>query len=349
MSEIQNALRGRAARDSRHPRERSTGTRSIFGGFRQPISVNVQGPEPSRLKLRARSRCSRRCATVPGVAEPQSSDEGDIPQLDVHVDRQQAWAAGLGIGSIASTLQPLFTGQRATHWEDPQGYSHDVVVVYPDSMRASAEDVATIPVLSNNIDPRDGTAGDDPARRRSPKCGPASGRSRSSAARSSGRSSISSGVLPGYAMGDVADDARKAIGRSIGLPPGYRTVFGGDVQNLDETKGYVLEAILLAVVFIYLILASLFGSFLQPLAIMLALPLSASSASRSRCCITKRNAQRDDDDRHHHADGARHEERHSAGRLRQPAARRRAMDRREALLHAGAHPPAPDHHDDGRR
>jgi HAE1 family hydrophobic/amphiphilic exporter-1 len=51
-------------------------------------------------------------------------------------------------------------------------------------------------------------------------------------------------------------------------------VFGGDVQNLNETKGYVLEAILLAVIFIYLILASLFGSFVQPLSIMLALPLS---------------------------------------------------------------------------
>jgi HAE1 family hydrophobic/amphiphilic exporter-1 len=62
--------------------------------------------------------------------------------------------------------------------------------------------------------------------------------------------------------------------RCAGLPAGYRAVFRGDVQNLNETKGYVLEAILLAVVFIYLILASLFGSFFQPLAIMLALPLS---------------------------------------------------------------------------
>jgi HAE1 family hydrophobic/amphiphilic exporter-1 len=60
----------------------------------------------------------------------------------------------------------------------------------------------------------------------------------------------------------------------VGLPPGYRTVFKGDVENLEETKGYVLEALILAVVFIYLILASLFGSFVQPLAIMLALPLS---------------------------------------------------------------------------
>jgi HAE1 family hydrophobic/amphiphilic exporter-1 len=84
---------------------------------------------------------------------------------------------------------------------------------------------------------------------------------------------IGASVLPGYAMGDVAADARKAI-ESAGLPAGYRTIFAGDVQNLEETKGYVGAALLLAVVFIYLILASLFGSFFQPLAIMLSLPLS---------------------------------------------------------------------------
>src|SRR5205085_4235145 len=83
----------------------------------------------------------------------------------------------------------------------------------------------------------------------------------------------SAGVLPGFALGDVADRARAAID-NIGLPPGYHAVFTGDVQNLRETQGYVLEAILLAIIFIYLILASLFGSFLQPLAIMVALPLS---------------------------------------------------------------------------
>jgi hydrophobic/amphiphilic exporter-1 (mainly G- bacteria), HAE1 family len=79
--------------------------------------------------------------------------------------------------------------------------------------------------------------------------------------------------LPGEPMGDVANRVRDAINK-VGLPPGYHFVFGGDVQNLEETKGYVLEAMLLAVVFIYLILASLFGSFVQPLAIMIALPLS---------------------------------------------------------------------------
>jgi HAE1 family hydrophobic/amphiphilic exporter-1 len=84
---------------------------------------------------------------------------------------------------------------------------------------------------------------------------------------------ISAGALPGFGVGDVATQVQRAID-GAGLPAGYRTVFRGDVQNLNETKGYVGEALVLAVVFIYLILASLFGSFLQPLAIMLSLPLS---------------------------------------------------------------------------
>jgi HAE1 family hydrophobic/amphiphilic exporter-1 len=245
------------------------GTRSIFGGYRQPIQINVQGPEPTRLKLAA-NQVLEAVRAVPGVAEPNSSDEGEIPQLDVMVDRHQAWSAGVGVGAVASTLQPLFSGFRATQWEDALGYSHDVVVVYPDSMRVSAADVANIPVLSQNsavggspmiplgqvAEIRAGVGPQNIERRMLER-----------------QITVSAGVLPGHSMGDVAGNARLAIDR-VGLPPGYRTIFGGDVQSMNETKGYVLEALLLAIVFIYLILASLFGSFVQPLAIMLALPLS---------------------------------------------------------------------------
>src|SRR5690606_25765624 len=119
MADIQSALRqhlpnfpGMSANIS--------GTRSIFGGYGQPIRIYVQGPEPTRLKLAA-EQVMATIREVPGVAEPNSSDEGEVPQLDVDVDRQQAWAAGRGINSIASTLQPLFQGQRATRWEDENG------------------------------------------------------------------------------------------------------------------------------------------------------------------------------------------------------------------------------------
>ncbi|HEX2202571.1 MAG TPA: efflux RND transporter permease subunit [Longimicrobium sp.] len=270
QADIQTALRGELRRIP-GVRANITGTPTIFGGRGQPIQVNVQGPEFGVLKTAAQQVLAA-LEEVPGIAEPNSAQEEEVPQLDVVVDRQRAWAAGLGIESIGNTLQPLFTGQRATRWEDPQGYSHDVIVVYPDSLRTSAEDVAGIPVASANLDPAT----------RQPAMIPLSevadvraGTSPQSIERRSleRQVSISAGVLPGFAVGDVAADARAAID-AVGLPAGYRAVFTGDVQNLNETKGYVGSALLLAVVFIYLILASLFGSFFQPLAIMLSLPLS---------------------------------------------------------------------------
>ncbi len=275
MAEIQNELRP-LLRNISGTRASIDGTRSIFGGFRQPIIVNVQGPEPQRLKLIA-GQVNDVMRGVPGMAEPFSSDEGDIPQLDVRVDRQQAWAAGLGIGSIAGTLQPLFTGARATRWQDEQGYSHDVRVVYPDSLRANAEDVSNIPVAAGAMDPRTGRPVSIPlAQVADVRAGV--GPQQIERRQLERQVSISAGVLPGAAVGDVATRTAAALD-SIVLPPGYRTVFTGDVQNLNETKGYVLEALLLAVVFIYLILASLFGSFLQPMAIMFSLPLSLLGVS----------------------------------------------------------------------
>ena len=268
LPDIQNDLR---AKLSKIPgvRPQITGTPTIFGGYRQPIQIYVQGPEPTRLKLAA-NQVLETMRQVPGVAEPNSSDEGEIPQLDVSVNRQEAWSAGVGVNAIASTLQPLFSGYRATQWEDALGYSHDVVVVYPDSMRASEADVANIPVLSGNNSGA-GTPMIPLAQVADVRAGIGPQQIERSALQR--QITISAGVLPGSSMGDVADAAKRAID-SVGLPPGYRTVFTGDVQNMNETKGYVLGALVLAVVFIYLILASLFGSFLQPLAIMLALPLS---------------------------------------------------------------------------
>ncbi|HEX2090972.1 MAG TPA: efflux RND transporter permease subunit [Longimicrobiaceae bacterium] len=270
QEEIQTALRGELRRIP-GIRANISGTPTIFGGRGQPIQVNVQGPEFTTLQAAA-AQVLDALRDVPGIAEPNSGQDDEIPQLDVEVDRQRAWAAGVGIESIGSTLQPLFTGQRATRWEDPQGYSHDVIVVYPDSLRTSAADVASIPVTSSNLD--------ETTRRPAmiPLADVADIRAGTGPVSIERRSlerqvSLSAGVLPGHNVGDVANAAREAIDR-IGLPAGYRAVFTGDVQSLEETKGYVGSALLLAVVFIYLILASLFGSFFQPLAIMLALPLS---------------------------------------------------------------------------
>ena len=76
-----------------------------------------------------------------------------------------------------------------------------------------------------------------------------------------------------HTSGEVSSEVRKAIA-TMQLPPGYQFQFGGQSQDMAESGMNFVLAIGMGVIFIYLILASQFGSFLQPFAIMASLPLS---------------------------------------------------------------------------
>jgi len=73
--------------------------------------------------------------------------------------------------------------------------------------------------------------------------------------------------------GEVSADIRRALD-GMAFPPGYGYQFSGSTKNMQESFGYAVSALALAVIFIYMILASQFKSFLQPLALMTALPLT---------------------------------------------------------------------------
>ncbi len=75
------------------------------------------------------------------------------------------------------------------------------------------------------------------------------------------------------AAGDAAAELRVKLDR-IAMPPGYRYTMGGSAKDIQESLSFAVQALALGVIFIYLILASQFGSFIQPVAIMMSLPLS---------------------------------------------------------------------------
>jgi len=81
------------------------------------------------------------------------------------------------------------------------------------------------------------------------------------------------GSIEGRGLGDVSSDIKAAVDKMT-LPEGYVVDMGGQTKDLKETAGFAMETLVLAIVFIYLVLASQFESFLQPLAIMMSLPLS---------------------------------------------------------------------------
>ena len=87
------------------------------------------------------------------------------------------------------------------------------------------------------------------------------------------RQVVLSANLDRLPLGTAGNEVMKAAAR-IPLDPGYRIVMSGDTEAMVESFGYMFQALFLAVVFVYLILAAQFESFFEPLAIMFSLPLS---------------------------------------------------------------------------
>jgi HAE1 family hydrophobic/amphiphilic exporter-1 len=241
-----------------------------MGGGRLPVQINVLGPDLARLQ-EISDRILAAARTVPGAVEMQSSLEGKRPEFIVDVNRDLAANLGLTIGGVAGTLRTILSGTQAGTYEDETGLEHAVVVRVAPEFRTSAADLARVPVATGKLDERSQAPALVPLGQVA-QIGP--GLAPGEINRLSLERMVRvEGNYEGRALTEVMSDIRAGIA-GVPVPTGYRLTIGGESEDFAETVGYILESLLLAIVFIYLILASQFGSFLQPLALMLSLPLS---------------------------------------------------------------------------
>ena len=240
-----------------------------LGGAQAPLQVEIRGPDV-RVLQQISDQALAAIKQIPGVADAQASLGAPKPELRIHVDRDVANQIGVDVAQIATTIRPLLAGQVATRWEDPSGEERDVVVQVPPEMRRTVQDLAAIPVAaSERVDGRANLVPLSDIARIEAGTAPAQ-IDRKDLERVA---TITGSNTPDASISE-ASAAIQAELNKLKLPAGYSTRLGGETEQLAETAGYVLEAILLAVILIFLILASQFESFTQPFAIMLSLPLS---------------------------------------------------------------------------
>ncbi|HYD54828.1 MAG TPA: efflux RND transporter permease subunit, partial [Gemmatimonadaceae bacterium] len=241
-----------------------------IGGAQAPIQVEIKGPDVRELQ-RIADLALAEVKKVPGVVDASSSLGAPKPEYRVEVDREVANRVGLDVGQVAATIRPLMAGQTATRWEDPTGEERDVVVQVAPEFRQSLANIGQIPLpTSTRVEgagARTVPLGD--VARVIPGTAPAQ----------IDRKNLSRIVtIAASNAGDVSlSEASAGITERVSkltLPAGYSISLGGETEQLQETAGYVVETLLLAVILIFLILASQFESFFQPVAIMLSLPLS---------------------------------------------------------------------------
>ncbi|MBY0323122.1 MAG: efflux RND transporter permease subunit [Reyranella sp.] len=238
------------------------------GGVQKMLQLSLQGPDIAVLD-RISQDLMRRAAGIPGLVDLDRNLKAAKPVLSVRLRRDAASDLGLGSAAVAQSLRPLFAGDETSLWRAPDGENYTVMVRLPLDDRTGVADLQRIWF----------TAGTEPnGLPRMVHIAQIADIVSDVGASQINRRDLNREVwitanVSGRSAGEVSSDLQKLLA-DIPLPVGYRFVFGGSTKDMAESAAYAGQALLLAVILIYLILASQFGSFLQPVAIMMSLPMS---------------------------------------------------------------------------
>ncbi len=234
---------------------------------RKPLLVNIRGDDISLLKQYA-AELKGKITHIPGIVDLEVTLEQDTPEYRLKVDRERAVDAGLMTANIVRTVGALVGGKVVSTYEDHDGDAVNLRVRLPGDLRQDPAQVARLRMTVQKPG-------------RMPALIPLSemvSYERSTSPSEIDRQDLSRQVvisanLDNLALGTAMTRVR-AVAATLKMAPGYQVVFSGEGEDMTESFGYMAEALILAVLFVYLILASQFESFIDPLAIMLSLPLS---------------------------------------------------------------------------
>jgi HAE1 family hydrophobic/amphiphilic exporter-1 len=260
------------AEELRHETAHMSGaTISIFtsdfnAGFKA-IQLQLRGQDVLAL-AQAADMVRTEVQKVPGAVDIGLSTKGQKPELEIDLNRGVAGSLGMTVGQVAQSLRPAFAGIDAGYWIDPTGKSRKVTVRLTPESRQRASDLEQLPmiVVGPNGAPTTMPLGQI--------------------------ATIKSGIGPaiidhlnrepvvtvelntsGRAAGDVTADIQSRL-EKMRLPAGVHYTIGGDAESQAEVFGQIFSALGLAVLLMYLILVVQFGSFVDPVAILMSLPLS---------------------------------------------------------------------------
>lgn len=242
---------------------------SGFGGVRKQIQVELRGADALVLNRLADS-VMKIVKSVPGAVDVGLSTKGQKPELEISLNRALAGSMGVTVGQIAQSLRPAFAGIDAGDWVDPAGQNRKVRIRLTPEARTKISDIERLPLVVGG-----GAAG-----------------GRETVMPLGQIATVTAGLGPaiishldrdnvamveantqGRSLGEVNDDIAAKLA-TFTLPPGYRFSAGGEVKDQQQVFSRMFAAMGIAVLLMYLILVMQFGSFLEPLAIMISLPLS---------------------------------------------------------------------------
>lgn len=237
-----------------------------FAGQEKQISLELRGANKDALQSVADQYLTAVKSTK-GAVDVGLSTKGQKPELTVQIDRGLAGSLGLSVGQVAQAIRPAFAGLDAGDWVDASNETRKVMIRLSPEARARGADLAQLPIAVGSGPNASLIPLEQVARIRS-DLGPA-------VINHLNRDNVIKvqANVAGRSLSEVTNEIT-AKTKDITLPPGVTLSSGGQVEQQNEVFTSIFVALGVAVALMYLILVVQFGSFLDPVAILISLPLS---------------------------------------------------------------------------
>jgi multidrug efflux pump len=235
-------------------------------GWGSPVNFVIQHPDFEMLS-RGNDTLLARARQIPGLINVDSDLRVNKPQLTVRFDRDRAEDLGVPVSDVATTLQVLLGGNKSSTFTRANK-QYDVIVQLDPRARATPSDMTGLYVrgrggelmklealasVEEGVGPRELNHFD---------------RVRSA--------TLTANLAPGFTLGEALDSLTR-VAKEV-LPRGSSTALAGESRELEESGSALYFAFLLALVVVFMVLASQFESLVHPFTVLLAVPLAVTGA-----------------------------------------------------------------------
>jgi multidrug efflux pump len=241
---------------------------SLGQGFRErPLNFVIQTSDSYENLDRVTRQILNEMAKNPGIVSPDVDLRLNKPELRIEVDRDKAADMGVSVQVVAKALETMLGGRQVTRYKrDAEQY--DVIVQTAPRGRTTPQDIDSINVRGRNDTMVPLSALVKVRESVSPRELNHFGQRRSV--------SITANLAPDYSLGQALSFMNETAAKV--LKPGYTTDLNGTSREFKASQGALAIVFVLALLFIFLVLAAQFESFVDPLVIMLSVPLSMIGA-----------------------------------------------------------------------
>lgn len=234
------------------------------GGGMRPFNVNIVGTDQKELE-RVALAAFEKVKKLPGLKDVDINFRPGKPEFQVAIDHHAADRLGISTVSVGQELRTQIEGSTPAKYRE-EGLEYDVRVRVREDQRNLKEafDQIFVPNINGNIVRLSDVA----------KAVDANGPSRITRQDRARFVQIQADITPGAGLSEIMADVSKIITDDVKIDPSMRFYFVGQAENFQELGESMMLAITFGILFIFLVLSSLYESFVTPLTIMLALPLA---------------------------------------------------------------------------